>query len=66
MSQYPAWICHECGMTHGHAHPEHVATYHMGDTCGWCGRTDVPVTEPRDYGYPGRTQNTTPKAEFRI
>jgi len=28
------------------------ATFHVGSACGWCGRTDVPVTQPRDYGHP--------------
>lgn len=48
---YPAWICHDCGLAHGSVIPD-CATYHMGDACGWCGRTDQPVTEPRDWGYP--------------
>jgi hypothetical protein len=29
-----------------------LATFHVGSPCGWCKRTDVMVTEPRDYGYP--------------
>lgn len=28
-----------------------VSTYHL-DTCDLCGRTDVSVTELRDFGYP--------------
>ena len=47
---YPQWICYECGKKHGKRIPS-VATYHMGDKCGWCGRF-VSVTEPRDFGYP--------------
>ncbi len=53
---YPAWICSACGFKHGVVSVGHCATYHMGDACGWCGRDDVPVTEPRDYGYPPTLQ----------
>jgi hypothetical protein len=49
--RYPAWICHACGIQHGRPR-DAMATYHEGDACGWCGRNDVPVTEPRDYNYP--------------
>jgi hypothetical protein len=51
MSVYPAWICHECGVRYGRRAPE-FATWHEGDACGWCGSENVPVTEPRDFGYP--------------
>lgn len=49
---YPAWICADCGRKHGVQPSHHVATYHVGDPCGWCGRDDAPVTEPRDFLYP--------------
>jgi hypothetical protein len=52
---YPAWICHGCGVEHGRVIEGHMASYHEPDGsygCGWCGRKDVPLTEPRDYGYP--------------
>lgn len=49
---YPAWICHGCGVEHGRVLEGHMATFHVGDPCGWCGKSDVAVTEPRDYGYP--------------
>ena len=49
---YPHWICHACGVKHGRVFPGHLATYHVGDPCGWCGREDLLVTEPRDYGHP--------------
>jgi len=49
---YPAWICSDCGRKHGRMPDGHLATYHAGDTCGWCGRDDVPVTEPRDWRWP--------------
>jgi len=52
------WICMACGekwglwwvngVYKGPAH--HCATYHEG-TCGVCSKTNVIVTEPRDYGY---------------
>ena len=55
---YVAWVCHDCGMTHGNwfKDDEYVgpkgwsATMHY-DTCDVCGTHDVPCTEPRDYGY---------------
>ena len=46
---YPAWICLPCGQRHGRRIPGE-ATWHP-DTCGVCGREDVPVTEPRDFGH---------------
>lgn len=53
---YPRWICAECGEKHGNPMPEnHLATWHLpggDDHCGWCKRIDVPLTEPRDFGYP--------------
>jgi hypothetical protein len=52
MANYPAWICADCGNRYGRTSiTTHIATFHYG-TCGWCKRKDVPVTEPRDYGYP--------------
>jgi len=57
-SEYPTWICRDCGENYGLWYkrgiyigpPHHSATYHMG-TCGVCAVTNVPVTEPRDYGH---------------
>lgn len=51
-SNYPAWICMECGDKYGKWPEGHLATFHIGDSCGWCKRDDVMVTEPRDYNYP--------------
>ena len=49
---YPSEICGPCGRKHGRLpSPGHVATYYPG-TCGWCGKTEIVVTEPRDWGYP--------------
>lgn len=50
MPDYPDWICSPCGRKHGKKLPL-LATYHDGDTCGWCG-AEAPTTEPRDFGYP--------------
>lgn len=52
MSQYPSWVCFECGMeARGKPIPEgRVATYHE-NVCGVCGEYKW-VTEPRDFGYP--------------
>jgi len=55
---YPVWICDDCGMKYGRWYqngdyigPKHnCATYHLGE-CDVCGKDDVPVTEPRDYGH---------------
>lgn len=51
-NKYPAWICQDCGSKYGRWPKGHLGTFHIGSQCGWCGRTDVPVTEPRDYSYP--------------
>jgi len=55
--KYPAFICDTCGTHYGKwwqvnaYHPaHHCATYHMGE-CNLCKATNVPVTEPRDYGH---------------
>lgn len=50
MTDYPDWICADCGMRWGRK-PDgnRHATLHAG-TCGICGNRDV-VTEPRDYGH---------------
>lgn len=50
MSDYPAWVCSPCGRKYGKRLPI-LASYHTGD-CGWCGAEHIPVTEPRDFGYP--------------
>ena len=47
---YPEWICGPCGEQFGSRIPK-MATWHEGE-CGWCASRDVPVTEPRDFGYP--------------
>lgn len=51
---YPAWVCWPCGDARRRRPPRaySVSTYHVGSRCGWCGRDDVPVTEPRDFGHP--------------
>ena len=48
-----SWVCHECGVKHGTRNPigSRAATYHE-DTCDMCGKENVYVTEPRDYGVP--------------
>jgi len=56
--EYPTWICDNCGQNYGTwfkrgtyvGPPHHYATSHQGN-CDVCGATDVPVTEPRDYGH---------------
>jgi hypothetical protein len=61
MKNYPEWICADCGRKHGRV-DDGIATFHTGDACGWCGRDDVPVTEPRDYGYPKASTEKKGKA----
>ena len=55
---FVAWVCDSCGTKHGNWYQDgqytgprhHCATYHYG-SCDVCGANDVPVTEPRDFGY---------------
>jgi hypothetical protein len=52
------YVCHECGVTYGRWYrlgeyngpPYHCPTYHMG-RCSVCNKTNLPITEQRDYGY---------------
>ena len=52
------WVCTDCGTKYGkwyqggkYSGPEHhCATYHY-NSCDVCGANNVPVTEPRDFGY---------------
>jgi len=51
------WVCDTCGITYGRwyqpgaiAPKSHCATYHIG-TCDMCDATEIPVTEPRDFGH---------------
>lgn len=46
---YPDWTCYDCGIEHGCMEPV-CATWHV-DTCDVCGKTNVPCTEPRDFGH---------------
>lgn len=58
MSNYPDWLCDNCGRKHGkwyvngeYSGPSsHCATYHYGK-CDLCSDDGVPVTEPRDFGH---------------
>jgi hypothetical protein len=46
------WICSPCGEQCGRAPTDHhICTWHIG-TCSYCGTKDLPVTAPRDFGYP--------------
>lgn len=47
--EYPQWICAKCGLKHGNR-PCGVSTWHV-DECGVCGKKEVGVTEPRDFGH---------------
>jgi hypothetical protein len=52
------WVCNDCGTKYGYwfengeyvGPKHHCATYHKGE-CDLCGKTEVLVTEPRDFGY---------------
>lgn len=48
--EYPAWICHECGINYCNGNNSLYATFHIG-TCECCKKEKIPVTEPRDYGH---------------
>ena len=61
-NDYPAWICSPCGLQHGTVPKGHMATFHEGDKCGWCGRKTV-TTEPRDYGYPSFPPSTSKESK---
>lgn len=47
---YPIWVCSECALDAGGKNSRTVSTFHM-NICPVCGKY-VPVTEPRDFGYP--------------
>lgn len=49
---YPKWICQNCGDHYGQPVHRHTPSYRIGSTCGWCNRSDLPVTNPRNFGYP--------------
>jgi DNA-directed RNA polymerase subunit RPC12/RpoP len=52
MSEIGAWICAPCGKRLGRTSgAPHISTWHIGH-CDYCGAKDVPVTQPRDFGYP--------------
>ena len=42
------WICADCGGKYGKYLPD-AATWHTGK-CDNCGKNNIAVTEPRDYG----------------
>lgn len=69
MSDYPGWICESCGNAYGRRWYD-LSTWHTGDPCGWCGKDDAPVTEPRDFGYPpvpaGKPQEKRFKAMNKV
>jgi hypothetical protein len=47
-------ICLTCGPKFGRTSPrEYIMTTSLGH-CDWCGKDDVSVASPRDYGYPER------------
>lgn len=55
----PVWVCGPCGRMYGlwyengtYIGPDsHIATWHIGGTCGVCKQKTIPVTEARDFGY---------------
>lgn len=48
MTNYPDFICLECGTAYGRR-PSGLATWHR-DICDICGKY-APLTEPRDFGH---------------
>jgi len=49
IKSYPSQICYSCGSTYGNR-PCGVATWSIG-TCDICNKSNIPVTEPRDFGH---------------
>jgi hypothetical protein len=55
---YPDYICNDCGHQYGRWYAsgsytgpsDSCSTYHEGK-CDICAKQNVPVTEPRDFGY---------------
>ena len=55
---FVAWVCNTCGIKYGkwyqsgeyYGPKHHCASYHY-NSCDVCGANNVPVTEPRDFGY---------------
>lgn len=45
----PKWTCYPCGLKYG-SFKAGQARWHQ-DTCGACGKKDVAVTEPLNFGY---------------
>lgn len=46
---YPEHICHDCGARFCKGLVSPAATFYLSD-CQCCGASQVPCTEPRDYG----------------
>lgn len=46
------FVCIECGNKHGNPAPDQVSTMHIGH-CVICKRSNVAVTEARDYRISG-------------
>lgn len=52
MNSDGTWICLPCGNRYGrNPSVTHISSWHIGH-CDYCGAKDLPVTEPRDFGYP--------------
>jgi ribosomal protein S27AE len=45
------WICYKCGASLGKVFKNHLPTWHSGK-CDYCGKNNISVTQPRDFGYP--------------
>ena len=55
------WCCQDCGKKYGrNPNKGGVSTWHLG-ICDVCLKTDVYVTEPRDFGY---FTEPTPRQKF--
>ena len=51
LKPYPVWVCQSCGSAASCGLQASMSTWHMGMCQVCCHR--APVTEPRDFGYPG-------------
>ena len=60
-TNYPTWVCADCGLKASGGRCFEVSTYHVGK-CDVCGQ-EKPVTEPRDFYYPEFKEATDGKVE---
>lgn len=59
MSNYPKWICIDCGRRFGKSDVGNGGWINPnGKSCGWCGITTDPLIDPLEYGNPPAPETT--------